>query len=77
MSTKEQCEKIIELMKPQPCIIVTQRYEINSAGKTDSLRTTVLAQSSDYNGCSSGANTRYDYGFMKMDILSGNAVVVI
>ena len=77
MNTKEQCEKIIELLKPQPCIIVTQRYEIDSRGKTIPYGLTVIEQSSDYNGCSRGANTRYDYGFMKMDIQSGIAVVVI
>lgn len=77
MNTKEQCEKIIELLKPQPCIIVKQRYETDGRGKLVPYGLTVVEQSSGYNGCGSGAHTRYDYGFMQMDIKSGIAVVVI
>lgn len=77
MDTKEKCRKIIELMEPQPCIIVKQRYENDGFGKVVPYGLTVVEQSSNYNGCGSGANTRYDYGFMQMDIQSGIAVIVI
>lgn len=77
MNTKEHCEKIIELLKPKPCIIVTQRYEANSRGKLIPYGLTVVAQSGENVGNSHGVNTRYDYGVMQLDVQSGIAVVVI
>ena len=77
MATKEQCEKIIEILKPQPCIIVKQRYETDSRGNSVPYGLTVVEQSSNYNGRGHGPHTRYDYGFMQLDIQNGYAVVVI
>jgi len=77
MTQKEQIEEIIKILSPKPCIIVTQRYEYDRNGNSKPYGLTVLAQSRENLGHSHGVYTRYDYGFMQLDIESGIAVLVI
>lgn len=77
MSQKEQIKQIIEILSPKPCIVVTQRYEYDRNGNRIPYGLTVIGESSERIGQSRGVHTRYDYGFMQLDVQAGIAVVVM
>ena len=77
MTTQEQIEKIIEILSPKPCIVVTQRYEYDRNGDMKPYGLTVIGESGKKIGHSRGIHMRYDYGFMQLDIEDGIAVVVM
>lgn len=77
MTTQEQIEKIIEILSPKPCIVVTKRYEYDRNGNMQPYGFTVIGESKKNIGHSRGIHMRYDYGFMQQDIQAGIAVVVM
>lgn len=64
------------MKKYSPCIVVRPRKELVN-GNYMTYGLTVLAESSGQVGHSHGVGSRYDYGFMQLDVENGINVFVI
>lgn len=75
MSTKDKIEELLGMFSD--CIVVGPRLGYDKNGRYISDGFTVLGETRNCLGCSRGVGSRYDWGFMQLDVESGINVVIL